>query len=396
MNQQEFLETIQDYKNVINAWKKRADVQSGYDLGWKPNSDAVLKLENKPTGFGDGTGTTGWCVSASQSLLSDKFFQELLKIRFSKAKLVSIDIREQYYGYCYNGSQNKFHTAILVEDNGIYFIIDVTVRQFGNNFIGKDIWDFASWQETFRSPRCKHQLTDFYDNTVEFVPKLNELKIFNKDYLYSEVFNNLHNQTNLSNNDRNILTDFLVNQMIPFNNKILTHQLTVTDYNYLSQVNQILEILPFDSLNKTYGLLEFNTKDAAKNWLRGFLNNQCKIDMYLMTFKSLQNACKVQDIDINDINSKKQSGKFYVIIEFNYQYGVYLSEFFKYSELLIPFNTPLEVKNVINGMYKSDYDVMISEGLTTEEIENKIFEMSETTTEVDKLNTSWVIVNSIQ
>ena len=56
MNQQDFLNTVQDYKNVINAWKKRADVQSGYDLAWKPKKDSEVKLENKPYGFGDGTG----------------------------------------------------------------------------------------------------------------------------------------------------------------------------------------------------------------------------------------------------------------------------------------------------------------------------------------------------
>lgn len=395
MNQQEFLNTIQDYKKVLDAWKKRADVQSGYDLGWKPNADSELKLENKPYGFGDGTGTTGWCVSASQSLLNDTVFQELIKIRFAKAKLISIDIREQYYGYCYNGSQNKWHTALLVEDSGVFFVIDVTVRQFGNNFVGKDFWDLASWQDSLRSPRCKHILTDFYDNEISFTPKLNDLKVFNKDYLYSEVFNNLHNQTNLSNSDRNLLTDFLVNNMLPFNNKILTRTLTVTDYNYLAQINKILELLTFDTFNKTYSILEFNHKDSAKNWLSSFLNNQCKLDMYLMTFGSLQNACTVQGIDANELNSKKQSGKFYVVIEFNDQYGVLLSEFFKYSELLIPFNTPLEVKSVINGIFKSDYDEMKKQGLEETEISDKIFDMAENMSDIDKLNTSWVIVNSI-
>lgn len=395
MNQTEFLNTIQDYKKVLDAWKKRADVQSGYDLGWKPNADIELKIENKPFGFGDGTGTTGWCVSASQSLLNDTVFQELIKIKFAKAKLISIDIREQYYGYCYNGSQNKWHTAILVEDNGIFFVIDVTVRQFGNDFVGKDFWDFASWQDTLRSPRCKHILTDFLDNEISFTPKLNEFKVFNTDYLYSEVFNNLHNQTNLSNDDRNILTDFLVNQIVPFNNKIVTHNVTVIDYHYLAKVNKILENLRYDLFNKTYSLLEFNSKDAAKNWLSGFMDNQCKIDMYLMTFNSLKNACTVQGIDINDLNSKKQSGKFYVIIEFNEQYGILLSEFYKFAELLIPFNTPLEVKSIINGINKSNYDEMKKQGLTEEEITQNIYDLCENITEIDKLNTSWVIVNSI-
>lgn len=395
MNQQDFLNTVQDYKNVIKAWKKRADVQSGYDLAWKPKKDSEVKLENKPYGFGDGTGTTGWCVSASQSLLNDKYFQELMKIKMSKAKLISIDIKEQYYGYCYNGSQNKWHTAILVEDSGFYFVIDVTCRQFGNNFIGKDIWDFSTWQDTLRSPKCKHNLVDFYDNEISYIPKLNDLKVFNKDYLYSDIFYNLQNQTNLNNNDRNTLTDFLVNQILPINNKILTHSLSVSDYNYLTEINKLLNLLNFESYNKTYSILEFNSKDSAKNWLNGFLNNQCKIDMYLITYPSIENACKIQDIDYNDINSKKQSGKFYVIIEFNNQFGISLKEYYKQTDLLIPFNIALEVKNVINGILKFDYDNLIKLGENEENINNKIFELSENLIETDKLNTSWVIVNNM-
>lgn len=396
MNQQDFLNVISDYKNVIRAWKLRGDVQDGRATGWKPSKDTNLKMENRPLNIGAGLSTTGWCVSASQSLLNDPVFQELLRIRFAQAKLVSIDIKEQYYGNCYSGAQNKWHTAILVQDNDFTFIIDVTCAQFGEKFFGgKDFWDFASWQESLRSPRCKHILTDFNDNEVSFIPKLNKIKTFNKDYLYSEVFNNLHNQTNLTNQDRNVLTDFLVNQMVPFNNKILSHTLTVADYTYLSQVNDIITVLPYDSHNKVYSILEFKSKDAAKNWLSNFLNNQCKIDMYLMTFSTLNQACTVQGIDMNDLNSKKQSGNFYVIIEFNNQYGICLEDFFKYAKLLIPFNTPLEVKTVINGTVKPDYDDMLSKGISEDEINEKMHELSENINDVDKLNTSWLIVNSI-
>lgn len=396
MNQQDFLNIIEDYKNVIRAWKLRADVQDGRATGWKPNSDSILKMENRPLNIGAGLSTTGWCVSASQALLTDPVFQELLKYRFAKAKLISIDIKEQYYGHVYSGNQNKWHTAILVQDSDFTFVIDITCSQFGEKFFGgKDFWDFATWQETFRSSRCKHILTDFNDNEVEFVPVLNDLKVFNKDFLYSEVFNNLHNQTNLSNQDRNLLTDFLVNQLIPFNNKILTHTLTVNDYEFLKQINDILSVLPYDSQNKLYSVLEFNSKSAAKNWLTNFLNNQCKIDMYLMTFSTLNNACLVQNIDHNELNSKKQTGKFYVIIELNNQYGICLKDFFKYANLLIPHNTALEVKTVINGVIKYDYDELLNKGINDDEINNEIQKLSENINDIDKYNTSWLIVNSI-
>lgn len=399
--EKDFLDIISQYKSVIQSWKKRGDVQDGRDTGWKPSKDDVLLPKHKATNIGYALSTTGYCVSASQSLLNDLAFQELLRIRFAKAKLISIDIKEQFYGFCKDAygnisSQNKWHTAILVEDSGLTFVIDVTCGQFGNNFFNKDFWDFATWQETLRSPRCKHLLTDFNDNEINYAPKITDFKTYNKNYLYSEIFNNLHSQTNLTNNDRNIITDFLVNQLTTFNNKILSHTLTTIDYSYLKEVNQVLGTLKYNNYQKTYSVLEFGSKDSAKNWLNGFMDNQCKIDMYLLTFGSIENACKILDIDLNELNSKKQTGKFYVIFEFNNQFGIDLSEFFKYAQLIIPFNTGLEVTNVLNGIVKPDYEDLKKSGLEENELNQKVMEISENLKETDKLNTSWVIINNLK
>ena len=58
------LETINIWKQVINKFKQRADVQDGSSLGWKGNKNFSLP-EDTPFNIGDGLGTTGWCVSAS-------------------------------------------------------------------------------------------------------------------------------------------------------------------------------------------------------------------------------------------------------------------------------------------------------------------------------------------
>lgn len=398
MNTQQdlFLNIIEDYKRVITAWKKRADVLNGLDLGWKPNKDAKLKLENKPFGIGDGLGTTGWCVSASQSLLNDPIFQELLKIRFAKAKLISIDIKEQYFGHCYSGSQNKWHTAIFIEDSGVNFVIDITCRQFGNNFIGKDIWNFATWQEVLRSSNCNHTITDFYNNTINFTPLLNENKLYNTDMLYSEVFNKLHNIITLNNDDRSILTDFFVNQLFPLNNRIINKQLTNEDFNYIKKLNSIFSILPFNSYTKTYKVLEFLSKDAAKNWLEGFLNNDCKSDMFMLTSNSIETNSLISGIDKNQINinpSKVGNYKYFIVFEFNNQFGIETKEFFKHSELLIPFNTTIDVVSLFNGCFVSDYYQLLNTDMTIDEINTEMDIKADSLLETDKNNTIWVVIN---
>jgi hypothetical protein len=50
-------------------------------------------------------------------------------------KLISIDIKEQYYGNTYSGNQNKWHTAILVKDTNYNFVIDLTCSQLEQNLI---------------------------------------------------------------------------------------------------------------------------------------------------------------------------------------------------------------------------------------------------------------------
>ena len=107
MENRNSLTTIADnYIKVINNFKRRFDVQNGSALAYREGQslDGNFKLEDKPKNIAEGLTTTGFCVSASQALLFDKTFQMLLQSRQANAKLISIDIKEQYYGECYNGS----------------------------------------------------------------------------------------------------------------------------------------------------------------------------------------------------------------------------------------------------------------------------------------------------
>lgn len=387
-----FLDIILAYKNVVNAWKKRADVISGLDLSWHPNKNKPVQLENRPYSFGDGTGTTGYCVSASQSLLDDPGFQTTLKLRNANAKLISIDLREQYYGYCFNGSQNIWHTAIFIEDSNKVFIIDITCRQFGNNFTDKDFWDFKSWQETFRSSMCKHNITDFQNNPLSFIPVVTENKVLNKDLYEAEILNNLHKITSIDNNDRQIIVDFFVNKISKVNNMLLTKNLTLNDVNYVEQINKKLQTFPFDTYQKTYSILEFNSKIALKNWLKGLLDNDGNIDMFLLTSKTIDQSKLQNNISTNNINIKNvnENHKHYMILEFNNQFGIDTNDFIPNTTLLIPYNTMLNISNIFNGALINEYNNAINEKLDHQII---IDELSDNLQEDEKTNTTWIICN---
>lgn len=396
----EINEIFEAYRNVINAWKKRGDVLSGKDLAYNPykHQGKPARFDNTPLGFGTGTGTTGWCVSASQSLLEDPIFQELLRIRSAQAKLISIDIKEQYYGFCFNGSQNIWHTAILVYDTNYYFIIDITCRQFGNDFVGKDFWTFETWQEKLRSPRCSHRLTDFDGNQFGFTPVLVNTKSVNKDFHYSEMFNQLHSYTNLNNDDRHLITDFLINQINKINNKLLVRSLNIDDYKYLQKVAETFKSLEYVATEKCYGVLKFNNKAATKNWLEHFFNNNCKLDMFLQVYRDLESYSMVNNFDLAELHKKvkSESEPHYLIIEFNNQYGIKTSDFFRGTDMIIPYGTPLEVVITLNGHLKPELDNIINQyGFDELTINEFMAEKLDSIQEKDKLNTSWIIINSI-
>lgn len=348
----EILQITNEFKSVIEKFKKRSGVLSGFDIAWKGGLD-VAKLENTPYGIGDGLGTTGWCVSASETLLYDNIFQVMLRYRGAKAKLISIDIKEQYYGYCYNGSQNRWHTAILVEDSGFKFVIDITCRQFGNEFIGKDIWDFATWQGKLRSPMCTHKITDFEDNQINILPVTQDSVGLNKDLRRITNLYHLRDNTNLDDCDREFLNDFVVNKFDEMNAKLILGNVSKHDYNYLNELAKILQVMPFVSLEKGYAILPFASKTAAKNWIELLLKDDRALPVYMLVSKTLNQACKVANIEFEDLITEYMMGNendtTYVVLEFTNNFGV--ESFVENTELILPKGVILEIYN--NGIYNA-------------------------------------------
>ncbi len=345
------LSVILPYEAVIKQFKKRSGVISGKDLGWKGSKGYSL-FNDTPKDFGSATGTTGWCVSASEALLNDTIFQTNLVYRGAKAKLISIDIKEQYYGNCFNGSQNKWHTAILVEDSGFNFVIDITCRQFGNDFLEKDIWDFNTWQAKLRSPFCKHYITDFNNNIQNINPITSET--YRNDLNIAITKNNLKDITNITDSEREQISDFMFNKISEINKNLLLNNISKFDYKYILEITKILQNLPFNSIKEGYSVLSFESKLAAKNWLEIFISNDCKLPMYLTVSDTVKESCLLNYVDFDELNKSNslsvEKDKTYIVFEFSGLFGINTT-WFNNSSILLPYGIELYVlkNNIFNS-----------------------------------------------
>lgn len=332
------------YSNVIRKFINRTDVQNGKAIAYKRWNSDEATFEDTPKSIGYGLSTTGWCVSASSALLNDPIFQETLTYRKAKAKLVSIDIQERWYGHCYNGTQNKWHTAILLNDSGVNLIIDITCSQFSPDFIKKWVWDFKTWETTFRSRYDKHIITDCEDKTLSASP-LNEFVIDNKKDVslqYSKIFDKLHDCINLTDYERRLLTEYFLYNNNIINDKIICENLTQNDYDYLNQIYNLLYKMPFTKLQNGICILKFKTKQNLKNWLKKLLEEN-KIPQNLFVSESLNSACDLLKIKDNELNKKSEPNcKWYLVINFENIYGIN-SEFIENTNVYLPVFTNVDI-----------------------------------------------------
>jgi hypothetical protein len=347
-----FLEMVEAYKSVVASFKNRTQVLNGQAIAWTGGTAEEL-FGNTPKGIGDGLGTTGWCVSASDCLLNDEVFKLALEYRGATAHLISIDLKEQYHGYCYNGSQNKWHTAIFVEDGMFNLVIDVTCRQFGDQFIDKDIWDFETWEKVLRSPNCKHRISVRVDTPSSVVPNYVHLSRVS-DLQKIDIVSSMQDITNMDSTDRELLAGFLLHKMGAINAKILVGNITVQDYKYIDGVNKLLQKLPFDEINSGYSILSFNTKAAAKEWLKLFLEGKGKMPVYTIVSQSVSASCKLNGYDEMEVNVSYRNAcdpsKTYIVMQFERLYGISL-KFLENAKILLPFGIQFDFdpESIYNG-----------------------------------------------
>jgi hypothetical protein len=351
------------YLPVVEKFKTRYDVQNGYALGYHYNHDLMnpVAITDQPKGFGDGTTTTGYCVSASQALLNDKVFQFLVNERNAFAKLVSIDIQRRFHGVCYTGSQNKWHTAIYVKDAGLNMIIDLTCGQFGNSYIGKLIWDLHTWLDTFRSPTDQHQITDFDGNLISPVPVPDAILSIDND-VSTSIFDKLHDIINMSDEQRTILSKFLTDDINNFNAKILIGNITKKDFEYLENINGILRLLDFIKHNLTlYAVFKFKTQQSAQNWVKLFFENKCITPGYIIFSNSIEESCKHFSINQNDINLELtgEVGNRCIVLKLVPEKGIHgidVSDILNNAKLLIPYGIKLSKLHNVR-LYNSGLDM---------------------------------------
>lgn len=334
------------YVNVVKKFLNRADVQNGKAIAYKRWNANEATFEDTPKGVGDGLSTTGWCVSASSALLNDPIFQETLVYRKAKAKLVSIDIQERWYGHCYNGTQNKWHTAILLNESGINLIIDITCSQFSPDFIGKWVWDFKTWEATFRSRYDKHIITDCEDKNLSASPIINFVNnIDSKDevsFKYAKMFDKLHDCINITDSERRFLTEYFLYNYNIINDKIISETLTQGDCEYIEEIYKLLYKMPFDKIQNGVSVLRFENKQILKNWLRKLLEDN-KLPQNLFVSESVNAACKFIDKPETSLNQKAEPYcDWYLVLNFENIYGVN-SEFVDNTSVYLPALTSLEI-----------------------------------------------------
>jgi hypothetical protein len=366
------------YINVIKAFKNRPDVQDGKALGYRDNQDpnGLLRLENKPHSLGEGLNTTGFCVSASQSLIYDNAFKLLLESREARAKLISIDIKEQFFGNCYNGSKNTWHTAILVNDDGINFIIDITCGQFGNRYVNKNIWDFETWEKTFRSPVCKHMITDFENNNIStynikyFDASKTVCSNVSLDINETSLISSLNKFPKLNDKDINFLTNYFLREYDVLNMKLLNGVINKYDYKYISSLTELLTNLRVCTYNKIhYSIMKFDTKSLLLKYLERLENNDFQLNQYLLVFSDINNAKKFNGItaEINktDISEKETH---YLVIELNKEFEAIDGSFFMNGSAFIPLGTSIEPDSpncIFNGINLLNKTLLVGQKTNT-------------------------------
>ena len=138
------------------------------------------------------------------------------------------------------------------------------------------------------------------------------------------------------------------------NDKLLLKNVTKNDLKYIDDLSKLLMSLPFKTLENGYSVLTFETKKAAKNWIELFLKNETCLTQYLLVSKSLSDSCKLNDIDINDLNQSKSlkplSDKTFVVFEFSNLFGIN-SEWLNLTEIILPYGIELliEKENIFNS-----------------------------------------------
>lgn len=107
---------------------------------------------NKPRSWFEAFSTTGYCVK-----VSEVFIEVMLKTDklFKDAHTLSIMIDENKFGKCGDGSDNAWHTCVDL-NNG--YVVDLTIAQFGSQYVNRFIWNKVDWLNEFMSYNDSHDL----------------------------------------------------------------------------------------------------------------------------------------------------------------------------------------------------------------------------------------------
>lgn len=346
------------YLKVIEAFKKRGDVLGAKALAYRRPGSKEL-IEKNWFKFGDVLVTTGFCVCVSDALLNDKIFQLFLEYRNAQAKLVSIDIKEQFFGECKPSYlANKWHTAILLQDSGYWFIIDMTCAQFGNSYVGKVVWDLETWLNTFRSANDKHEITDFQD-----VPLLTNGSMFKKSYEYMSktgttnpiIATNLHNDIFSTQAEKDMLARFLTAGHHLFNYRVFSGGLKDSDATFTNHISDILSKFELIDTYGQYTYLEFDTPADLKRFV-AYVMDKKMIPFYLVHYNSEEKARDNYVAPTRDTDYTKLTNSRNLVIKFERCLSIDMSRIITGSTGFIQAGTEFEFVDLRSNHNGTDTD----------------------------------------
>jgi hypothetical protein len=194
--------------------------------------------------------------------------------------------------------------------------------------VEKFIWDFETWEKTFRSANDKHHLTDFDNNPLTFMPV--EHHIIDKNVNEPMFIDWLHNVTTITDAERNILADFFMNRISILNRKLLLGNVNNFDFAYLNKINKLLKCFNFESISSpVYSILQFTTKDSQHKFISKLIDSATDgswtLKQYLLFSDSLKDSATYNGISLDRLNSKKNFDAYYVVVKLKSGVGIDLS-----------------------------------------------------------------------
>ena len=173
-----------------------------------------------------------------------------------------------------------------------------------------------------------------------------------------ELKTNLHDIVLASEEEKQFITDFLINGYKLFNKKKLSGELKDTDLKYINFAQNILSKFKLVRDSNQYTLLAFDSKDALKKFCAYLLSGTDAEGLTTLPFFCFTSNSEDQAIEylrtttdgFLNYNSEFTDNTIYLLIKWNTVVGSDTSKYIRNTNVLIPAGTQI-FTDLDNGLY---------------------------------------------